>query len=81
MTTEQEARAPDVIQIVNEKHHWYPCLAILSEPKPFGCQAYVLIPTNDREKPTSQAYIRLKKEDYVIVGEAEIFQPGDGSPS
>ncbi len=61
----------EIIQIVDEDHHWFPCLVIVSEPKSFGCQGYVLIPHNDKS-PTGQAYIRLNHDDYVSVGRAEI---------
>ena len=54
----------DVIQIKPE-HKWAGCLAIVSEVKSFGCEAYVEVPQG------GSAYIRLKKEDYVYVGKAE----------
>ena len=58
----------DIIQIGPE-HHWALCLAVVSEPKPFGCMAYVRIPKGGREPP-ADAYIRLERADYEVVGKA-----------
>lgn len=54
----------DVIQI-KPSHAWGGCLAIVSEVKSFGCQAYVGIPQQ------GNAFIRLNKKDYVYIGTAE----------
>lgn len=55
-----------IVQIVNEEHHWFPALIIVDEVKSFGLQGYCIIPSNDGN--TRNAYIRLKKGDFEIVG-------------
>ena len=57
----------DIVQIIDEDHHWFPCLVIVSEPKPWGVQGYVHVP-QDNMGNVSQAYIRLKNEQVEKVG-------------
>lgn len=57
----------DIVQIKPE-HEWGGCLLIVTEVKSFGCQGYVEIPKQ------GAAYIRLNKEDYVKVGQAEFVR-------
>lgn len=59
----------DIVQITNESHDWYPCLIIVDEITSFGIQGYITIPTNDTES-NGNAFIRLKKDDYEMVGTA-----------
>lgn len=61
----------DIIQIA-PPHKWGGCLAVVSEIKSFGCQAYVAIPANDGTPP-GQAFIRLQHADYEPIGAAVIF--------
>ena len=68
-----ELEENDIIQIV-PPHKWGGCIAVVSEQKSFGCQAYVSIPSNDGEPP-GQAYIRLKHEDFERIGAKAIFSP------
>lgn len=56
-----------VIQIT-ENHKWSGCLAIVSEPKTFGCQAYVEIPEE------GSAHIRLNFEDFEVIGKAVLIK-------
>ena len=66
-----ETEEGTIIQIINEKHHWFPCLIIVDEVKSWGIQGYIAIPTNDEER-NNPAYIRLKTEEFEIVGKANI---------
>ena len=63
----------DVIQIA-PPHKWGGCLAVVDEPKSFGCQAYVSIPSNDGTPP-GQAYIRLAWDDFEALGVKAPFVP------
>lgn len=56
-----------VIQIT-ESHKWCGCLAVVSEPKTFGCQAYVEMPEE------GSAYIRLNFEDFEVIGKAVLIK-------
>lgn len=66
----------DILQITNPEHHWYPCLAIVDESKPWGCMAYCLIPHNDGTK-TGIAPIRLQSRDYEWVGTVAIARASE----
>lgn len=66
-------KAGDIVQIVNEKHPWFPCLLIVDEVKSWGVQAYTLVPrSNDGSESVGRAYNRLKSEDIEKVGVASI---------
>lgn len=67
----------NIIQIIDEEHHWFPCLLVVNEIKSFGVMAYITIPDNDRDKANGNAFIRLKKNQYKFVGKAEIYLAGD----
>ena len=68
----------DLVQIVNEGHHWFPAIVVVSESKSFGIQGFVFMPTND-DSGTGEAYIRLRFKDFealganVIVGAPDLF--------
>ena len=64
----------DIVQIVDEKHHWYPCLIIVTEPKPWGVQGYLSIP-QDNAGNVSSAFIRLNNDQIELVGSANIVRP------
>lgn len=66
-----EAINGDIVQIVDENHHWFPSLVVVTELKAFGIQGFVFIPHNDGT-PAGQAFIRLKREQYERVGTAVI---------
>ena len=68
---EQYLNIGDIVQITDEKHHWFPCLIVVDEPKSFGCQGYMYIP-KDNQGTVVQAYIRLRFEEIELVGMAEI---------
>jgi len=58
----------DIVQIVDEEHHWFPALIIVDEVKGFGCQGYIDIPGK------GSAYIRLKTEEFEVVGKAHLVK-------
>lgn len=64
---EKKIEKGTVIQIT-ESHKWVGCLAVVSEPKTFGCQAYVEIPEE------GSAYIRLNFEDFEVIGKAILIK-------
>jgi hypothetical protein len=71
---EEYMRIGDIVQIVDEKHPWYPCLLIVSEVKSWGVQACTLIPkSNDSSEGPGEAYNRLPFEQIAIVGHAEVW--------
>jgi hypothetical protein len=59
----------DIVQITDPEHYWFPCLVVVTEPKSWGVQGYVMIPHNDGT-PTGQAYIRPRNEQIEYVGKA-----------
>lgn len=61
----------DVVQITDEKHHWYPALLIVEEVKPFGCLAYAHCPA-DGNNFSGAAFIRLNHDVYARIGDAKI---------
>jgi hypothetical protein len=61
----------DIVQIVDEGHHWFPALIVITEIKPWGVMGYTLIVDNTDE-PNGRAYIRLKNERIERVGRAVI---------
>ena len=66
----------DIIQILDKKHPWFPCLLIVGEVKSWGVQACALVPTtNDGSEPPSQAWNRLTWDKFDRVGYAVIV-PG-----
>jgi len=62
-----EIKKGDIVQVTSSENKWYPCLVIVSDVKEFGIQGYTSMPTQ------GDAYIRLKKEEYEIVGEAVVL--------
>lgn len=70
MTT--KVKQGDIIQIIDEAHAWFPCLAIVTEPKSFGCQACVLVPRDNFVNNVGQAYFRPTFSQFVVVGEATV---------
>lgn len=64
----EELKPGDVVQIV-EGHHWCGCLAVVSELKGWGIQAYVSIPHNDGTPP-GNAYIRVPNGQFERIGAA-----------
>ncbi len=63
----------DIVQITYEPHHWFPCLVVVQEKKPWGVMGYALIPHND-EEPTGHAYTRLTFDEIEVVGHAAIIE-------
>ena len=62
----------DIVQIIDEAHPWYPALLVVDEVKSWGVQAYCHVPQSNIENETAQAYNRLKNEQIVKVGHAEV---------
>lgn len=60
-----------IVQVTREGHDWFACLVQVSEPKSFGCQGFVKIPLG------GEAHIRLRKDDYEVVGEAVLVPAPD----
>ena len=69
MADRRGIREDDIVQITDEEHHWYPCLLIVDEVKPWGVVAYVLYPTNS--EPLDMAYFHKEAGKEVHVGIAE----------
>ena len=67
------AEKPGEIIQIGPGHKWAFCLAVVDEPKPFGCVAYVRIPSNDGE-PAGDAFIRLNRDDYEPVAANVIWR-------
>lgn len=69
----EKAKKNDVIQI-NEKcgnKSWMGCLMIVDEVKSWGVQAYLHIPMQ------GDAYLRLKHEEYDVIGKAALVAKED----
>jgi hypothetical protein len=62
----------DIIQITDEKDKWYPCLLVVDGIKPWGVQAYALIPNNNGDK-TDTAYYRIEYKKFEKVGTTVVF--------
>jgi hypothetical protein len=60
----------DIVQIVDEKHAWFPSLLVVEEPKSWGVQAYAIVPkSNDGSEPIARAFNRLNNNQVEKVGE------------
>ncbi len=68
---EREWKKGDIVQITNENHHWFPALIVVSEPKSFGVQGYLVV-INNSDEGNGLAFIRLNHEDIELVGFAVI---------
>jgi hypothetical protein len=68
----------DVIQIVDIGHGWFPALLVVNEVKPWGVQAYTIMPRSNMragEKgyaPASEGYNRLEWHQFSVVGRAVV---------
>lgn len=53
----------DIVQIIDIRHDWYPCLLIVEEDKDWGILGYIAIPQRDEINMTvtANAYIRVEK--------------------
>jgi len=61
-----------IVQITDEKHHWYPALIIVDEVKSWGIVGYGLFPP-DNQSGAGTAYIRLANGNFSeSLGKAEI---------
>lgn len=60
----------DIVQIIDEKHPWFPCLLIVDEVKSWGVQAACLIPNSNKQHDVGRAINRLKTEQVEVVGVA-----------
>lgn len=61
-----------IVQIIDPYHHWYPSLIIVSDVKSWGIEGYVTLPDNN-QKPKGNAYIRLERGTYEVVGKATVI--------
>ena len=75
MAEEPDVEEHDLVQIDPQAEHVAPafrgCFAVVTEPKPWGFQGYVPAIGELLSKPSAQAYIRVRKGQYVVVGRAE----------
>lgn len=67
----------DIVQIIEEKHPWYPALLIVSEVKSWGVMAYCLMPQSNAVNQTVQAFIRVKNNEVQKVGEAVVVKAAE----
>ena len=74
MTNDVEVN--NIVQITDKTHHWFPALVIVTEIKSFGIQGFCFIPKNDGTG--GEAYIRLNKDKYELVGIAVIVPDSEG---
>ena len=59
-----------IVQIIDEKHSWCPCLLFVDEVKSWGVQACVFVPqSNDGSQPPAQVWTRLTFEQIRKVGD------------
>lgn len=72
ITTEIHLEKDDIIQIV-PGHKWGGCLAVIDEPKSFGCQAYVTAPTHNGS--VGRFFIRLNWNEFNKINAKAIFIP------
>lgn len=63
----------DIVQIIDSLHPWYPALLVVDEVKPWGVQAYCLVPESNSSNMVSQAFNRLKTEQVEKVGHSVII--------
>lgn len=65
---ERTLQPGDIVQIKPESESAFAgCLMIVSEPKNFGAQGYIFMPT-ERGKPPGRAYYRAKWSEIEWVG-------------
>lgn len=58
---------------MNDKHSWYPSLAVVDEIKSWGVQVYVFIPTvNGELGRVGRAYTTLTNGSFKVVGAAHL---------
>lgn len=69
-----ELRKHEVVQIV-ATHRWAACLAVVDEPRSWGCTAYVMVPTAVGSAP---APIRLETKDFLRLGAEVIIAVDEG---
>lgn len=71
----QELKPGDVVQLNPEFHFgdkngfFGACFMTVTEPKDFGAQGFICIPTKRGEEP-GKAYYRAKWEEMEFIGEA-----------
>jgi len=73
-TEGHELAVNDVVQIIDDKHHWFPALLTVDELKGWGVMAYMIqVTSNDPNVPNGNAYIRIKSEQIARVGTAKVI--------
>lgn len=75
----EKVQKGDVVQITNDDHHWFACLIVVTEVRSWGVIGYAMLPTND-DKPNGTAYIRLKNDDFQVIGMASLVLGTDDNP-
>ena len=59
-----------IIQIIDEKHPWYPCVLVVDEVKSWGIVAYISMPLEKGN--VGEAFNRIEEGKYEYCGEASI---------
>lgn len=70
-------QAGDIVQITDENHQWFPCLAVVKTTRSHDVKAYVTIPVND-DVPNGNASVQLRHDQCVVVGRAAIVAVPSG---
>jgi hypothetical protein len=75
--SQQQIAENDLIQ-VNEDGpaNWFRCILVVDEVKPWGVQAYAIIPQS-RDKPSADAFMRLSWNEFETLGVKSKFIAGD----
>jgi hypothetical protein len=64
----------DIVQITDSKHHWFPTLIVVTELKGWGVMGYHVLVNNDPDTTNGLAFIRLKSDEFMVVGRAEMYR-------
>jgi hypothetical protein len=73
MSESKQVAENDLIQ-VNEDGppNWFRCILVVDEVKPWGVQAYAIIP-QARDKVSADAFMRLEWNEFDILGAKSLF--------
>jgi hypothetical protein len=73
MTKSKQVAENDLIQ-VNEDGppNWFRCILVVDEVKPWGVQAYAIIP-QARDKVSADAFMRLEWNEFDTLGAKSLF--------
>jgi hypothetical protein len=77
MATTRMTQAGDIVQITDENHPWFPCLAVVKTTRSHDVKAYVTIPVNG-DVPNGNASVQLRYDQCQVVGRAAIVAVPSG---